>query len=142
MTLRSPQTPKEFEAYYELRWQILRQPWNQPKGSERDELEDESYHIAAFDGDKIVGVGRLHALDQQTGQIRYMAVSPDYAGQGLGQKIMQALESYAKTQNFTAIELNSREVAIPFYHKQGYQSVRPTHIIYGKIPHTLMHKDL
>lgn len=38
MIIKSPQTRDEFFAYYDLRWQILLAPWNQPKGSEQDDL--------------------------------------------------------------------------------------------------------
>jgi hypothetical protein len=44
MEIRSPETVEEFMQYYELRWRLLRKPWNQPKGSEKDEKEDEAFH--------------------------------------------------------------------------------------------------
>ena len=57
--LFEPQTPKEFEAYYLLRFEILRKPWKMPAGSEKDELENESIHIMACDENKnILGVFR------------------------------------------------------------------------------------
>ena len=34
--LRVPQTEEELEAYYQFRWEMLRKPLHQPKGSERD----------------------------------------------------------------------------------------------------------
>ena len=43
--LRSPATPDEWQRYYHLRWQILRAPWQQPPGSERDDLEAQAYHL-------------------------------------------------------------------------------------------------
>ena len=39
ITIIEPQTPKEFEAYYLLRYEVLRKPWKQPFGSEKDDME-------------------------------------------------------------------------------------------------------
>jgi len=74
MIIRSPQTRDEYFRYYDLRWRILRAPWNQPKGTEQDELEGQAIHIIAIDGDKIVGCGRAHFNTEDEAQIRYMAV--------------------------------------------------------------------
>ncbi|MCR4448093.1 GNAT family N-acetyltransferase, partial [Aeromonas veronii] len=32
----TPQTVAELDAYYQLRWELLRKPFNLPVGSERD----------------------------------------------------------------------------------------------------------
>ena len=44
-------TPQEsdFKEYYLMRWQVLRKPWNQPIGSERDANEESSWHFAVKD---------------------------------------------------------------------------------------------
>ena len=46
INIKEPVTEEEFEQYYILRWRILRQPWNQPRGSEKDDKENKSIHIA------------------------------------------------------------------------------------------------
>ena len=51
-----PETPEDFEKYFELRWRILRKPWNQPRGSEVDMEEDFSYHIMALQDEQVIGV--------------------------------------------------------------------------------------
>jgi len=38
--IRSPSQKSEYDACYSLRWQVLHAPWNQDKGTEKDELED------------------------------------------------------------------------------------------------------
>ena len=68
--LRSPEGPDEFDQYYDLRWRILRAPWQQPRGSEQDEWEDEAVHVAAFISGKLVGTGRLHRTADDRAQIR------------------------------------------------------------------------
>ena len=48
-TCKAPQTSEEFEQYYQLRWEILRQPWHKALGSEQDELEQQSIHRMILD---------------------------------------------------------------------------------------------
>ncbi|MDP8204542.1 MAG: hypothetical protein P9L95_08440, partial [Candidatus Tenebribacter mawsonii] len=75
IVIREPKTEQDFELYYDLRWQILRKPWNQLKGSEQDETDKDSIHIIAIKGDKVIGCGRGHFNSKEQGQIRYMAVN-------------------------------------------------------------------
>jgi GNAT superfamily N-acetyltransferase len=143
MLIRTPTTESEFEAYYDLRWKTLRQPWNQPRGSERDEFEGEAIHLAAWDETgRLVGVGRLHRVDGDCGQIRYMAVDPDQRSHGIGRAILRALEERATESGIREIKLNSRQDAVAFYEKNGYQVLRPTHTLFGVIPHFEMCKPL
>jgi len=140
MEIKTPVTEKEWEAYFMLRYQVLRAPWNQPLGSEKDALEDQGFHLAVFEGDGILGVGRLDALDAQTGQIRYMAVAPHQQGRGVGAALMETLEMEAWKQGKTQVILHAREVALAFYTKAGYQPVQKSHLLFGEIQHFLMQK--
>ena len=49
ITVIEPQTPEEFKQYYSLRYEILRKPWGQTKGSERDEDEETPIHRIIID---------------------------------------------------------------------------------------------
>lgn len=139
----TPKTDIEFEKYYHLRWQVLRQPWQQPLGSERDELEQQSYHRMIVDeNQQVLAVGRLERDSQSLGKIRYMAVSPNAQGQGLGQKIIHALELQAQALGITDIELNARENALGFYQKLAYQQQGFSHLLFDQIKHFSMHKRL
>ena len=80
MIIKEPKTKEEFEQYYDLRWKILRQPWNQPRGSEKDEKENESIHIMLIHNDKVIGCGRGHFNSPTEAQIRYMAVEEGFQG--------------------------------------------------------------
>ena len=140
---RQPETDKEFEAYYDLRWRILREPWLQPKGSEKDELEKESFHIIACDeNNNIIGVGRLHSNNETEAQIRYMVVNPEYANKGVGKSILLGLEEKAKQKQCKIIMLDARENAIGFYEKNNYKSLKKSHLLFESIQHYQMMKDL
>jgi len=143
MLIRPPRTESEFDAYYALRWKILREPWNKPPGSEKDEFEGEAIHLAAWnDAGRLIGVGRLHRVVGNCGQVRYMAVDPAQRSHGVGQAILRALEVRAIESGIEEIKLNSRHDAAPFYEKNGYQILRPSHTLFGTIPHVEMWKRL
>lgn len=140
---RSPKTVPEFERYYQLRWQILRKPWDQPLGSERDGLEQESIHRMIIDAnDNVLAVGRLEKSSQFSGQIRFMAVNTKTQGQGLGQQIIVALEHQAQKLGITEVTLNAREDAIGFYQKLGYSLQGFSHLLFDEIKHFTMSKTL
>lgn len=139
----SPSTPAEFEAYFLLRWQVLRQPWGQPSGSEKDELEDKSFHLMAVDENgKMGGVCRLDIIDETSGQIRYMAVHPELQGMGLGILLMEKAEMHAREKGLKKIFLHSRASACEFYRKQGYILIEKTYLLFNEIQHYSMEKPL
>jgi ribosomal protein S18 acetylase RimI-like enzyme len=141
--IRSPETDTEFEAYYDLRWRVLRQPWGQSPGSERDELDDDATHVAGYDEVKgLVCVGRLHAVETGVGQVRYMAVEEPLRGRGLGQAVLNELERLAKRQGMSVIVLDAREAAVGFYRRNGYEAVDEGHVLFGEVRHSKMRKRL
>ncbi|MFN3874190.1 MAG: GNAT family N-acetyltransferase [Ignavibacterium sp.] len=141
MIIKTPQTRKEFFDYYDLRWRILRAPWNQPKGSEQDELEGLAIHIIAVENDKIVGCGRAHFNSDDEAQIRYMAVENEWRGKGVGKLILDELEKRVVEKGAKKIILHARESVVKFYEKNGYIVVKPSHTLFGTIPHYLMEKQ-
>ena len=143
MKIVSPGTTEEFARYYELRWQVLRAPWSQPHGSERDELEADAYHVMASEADYgAVAVGRLHRLAEGEAQIRYMAVAEHRRGMGLGSRILVALEQRALDMGLRRIVLDSRESAVGFYERHGYGIIGLGNTLFGSIRHFRMAKDL
>ena len=147
-TIHAPRTPAEWAAYYKLRYAVLRQPWQQPPGSERVPADDEPGTIHALLLAEAVGapealaVGMLQPTGPAQGQIRFMAVAPEAAGTGLGQRVVAYLEAQARTVGLREIVLHAREAAVGFYEKLGYAVVEPSHLLFGVIPHFLMRKQL
>ena len=144
ITVIEPQTPEEFKQYYSLRYKILRKPWGQPRGSERDNEDEISYHRMIIDeatGDAIA-VGRLQINTTEEAQIRYMAVADNYQGQGLGSKIVTALEDIALDKGANRIILQARKNAVQFYQRNGYKVVEKSYILFDEIQHWLMKKEL
>lgn len=142
-TYTVPQSPQQFEWYYQLRWQVLRKPWGQTIGTEKDDIEALSYHRMLIDDkNKPVAVVRMHRVDKTRAVVRFMAVLPEIQGQGAGKYLMQCLQQEAKQLGITIIELAARDNAIKFYQSLGYQLGEFSHNLYQQIPHYKMHKAL
>jgi predicted GNAT family N-acyltransferase len=135
-----PSTSQDFTAYYKLRYEVLRKPWNQPLGSELDETDNTSIHAFIKENDTAIACARLHFVDDNTGQIRYMAVHPDYQGKGLGKLVVTYLEGISKENNRLHIILHARENAVDFYKSCGYTTKEKSYLLWGKIQHFLMQK--
>ena len=140
--IRFPKTQKDFNDYYYLRWFILRSQFEKDLESSKDQLEKDSYHIMALYDEKVVGVGRIHKISSKKSQIRYMAVDSDYRGFGIGKLILTELINIAISNNQKYIILHSRENAIEFYKKNNFILIKKSHLLYNKIQHYLMKKDL
>ena len=139
----TPETPDEFERYFDLRWRILREPWQQPRGSEQDDREGESLHRMACDeADKVLGVARLHFNNDEEAQIRYMAVEAAFTGQGIGTALLKALEAEATTKGAKRITLNARAPVEEFYRRHGYRTVAAAPTLFDCIEHVRMEKNL
>ena len=140
-TAVAPATPTDWEAYYHLRWTVMRAPLGQPPGSERDDLEASAFHRFIRDAGAVVATGRLHLCDTSTAQVRYMAVAESHQGRGLGRIILNALEEEARRQGVTRIWLNARITAVGFYANCGYADIGEGPTPFG-IPHRVMEKAL
>ena len=143
MIIIEPKTILEFENYYSLRYKILRKPWNQPLGSEKDKKDDSSIHRMAIDEDtgETLGTGMLQFNSIEEAQIRYMAVLNNFQTRGIGSKILSTLEDVASEKSISRIILQSRSNAINFYKKSGYEVVEKTYLLFGEIQHWLMQKN-
>jgi len=140
MEIRSPENAQEWESYFSLRYEVLRKPWNQPLGTERDGLEDQAKHFACFSASKIIGVGRLDQVSSEVFQIRYMAVHPDAQNKGIGRMIIREMEAEAWLNGAETILLHARENAMGFYESLGYELQSISHLLFGTIQHFLMQK--
>lgn len=141
-SIRSPHTKDEWQQYYQLRWKLLRQPWNQPVGSEKDEFEAEAIHRAAFYSKRIIAVGRIQFTAAEHAQIRYMAVDPEFRLKGIGSLILKSLEQTARDQHTDSILLEARETAVKFYLSHHYQLIEASHLLFGEIQHYTMQKTI
>lgn len=143
MTIIEPTTPDELQRYYALRWKVLRAPWNQPRGSEQDEREQNSNHFMVINSRQAtVGVGRLQFNTIGEAQIRYMAIATEQQRKGIGTLLLNTLEDKAIELGAVRITLDAREHALGFYRKHGYGLEGPGHVLFNSIPHVKMSKTI
>lgn len=143
MRILTPESDDDFARYYDLRWRILRAPWGQPRGSERDALDVDSWHRMACLVERVpVAVARLHLNSPAQAQIRYMAVEPDYRRRGIGSALTASLEDIARRLGATEIVLDAREEAVQFYAGLGYEVTGAGHTLFDSIRHRAMRKRL
>ncbi len=138
----SSEDAKTFQEIVQLRYIILRSPWGKPIESVFDADESMFYnaYIRSAEG-KIIACGRLQ-FEEKMGQIRFMAVSNQAQGKGLGTIIVEALETKAKELGLNKIILHARENALGFYDNLNYRLVRPSYKLWDIIQHYEMEKEI
>jgi len=137
-----PLSKEDFELMYNLRWKILRKPWHQPKGSEKDDIENESYPFIVIFNDKVVATARLHKNNEEEGQIRYLAVEERNRNQRIGSKLVRYIEGFATCLGIKKIILNARKTAKEFFEKLDYNIVGEGPLLFDEIEHFIMRKEL
>jgi predicted GNAT family N-acyltransferase len=137
-----PVTQSDWEAYYDLRWRTLREPWGQIRGTEKDDKEESSIHFFALEEDIPLGVARLQFNDENTAQVRFMGVSEAAREKGVGRMLLTEAERTAMKYGRKKIILQARDYAVPFYEKCGYRVTEKTFLLWNSIQHFMMEKIL
>ncbi len=135
-------SPEVLNSIIELRYDVLRKPWQKPIETVTDELEDSSVNVYIQSHNKVIACGRLQNNGNGVGQIRFMAVDSNYQEKGLGKLIMAKLEIEAKALHLNSIELQARENAVEFYKSCGYTIKEKSFCLWDIIQHYLMTKTI
>jgi len=131
------------DAVRPLRLRVLRP--NQTMADtvyEGDDLPD-TVHLAAFDGDRVVGIGSLYREDRAGGpvggwRLRGMATEPDVRGRGYGAGVLSASVDRVAAAGGTELWCNAREAAIGFYRRAGFDVVSEPFDVPGIGAHVVM----
>lgn len=107
-----------------LRRSVLR-PGRPPEAAIFDG-EDSALHLAAFGGDRIVGVAALfeRAFAFEPGaawQLRGMAVAPEHQNQGIGRVLIEACVQHMAQSGDGWLWCNARLAALGFYRANGFE---------------------
>lgn len=140
--IRHPETEKEWEEYYNLRFRVLREPLNQPLGSERNDGDTSGIHFALYNDLKIKAIARLDQASETISQVRFVAVEMNSQGKGYGRDIMNATEQKSKELGNTKMILHARDYAVDFYLKLNYKLIEPSYKLFDVLQHFLMEKEL
>jgi len=138
--IRTPITPKEWEQYYALRYDVLRKPLNQPLGSERNDGDLTGVHFALYENGMLRAIARLDKTDETTAQTRFVAVDTVAQGKGFGKLIMEAVESKSIARGDKKMILHARDYALQFYLRLGYTEIEKSYKLFDVLQHYLMEK--
>jgi thioesterase domain-containing protein len=118
-----PTSEQNFDDYFTFRWKMLREPWNYPLGSEKDEYEQVSQHrmITNPDGD-VIAVGRVHMNSAEEAQVRHVAVEKSYQGKGLAKMLVASLEAVARAEGAVRIVTNSTQASLALFTSLGFKA--------------------
>lgn len=138
--IRTPISPKEWEQYYAMRYDVLRKPLNQPIGSERNDGDLTGIHFALYEDGMLRAIARLDKVDETTAQTRFVAVDPVVQGKGFGKLIMDAVEAKSIARGDKKMILHARDYALQFYLRLGYTEIEKSYKLFDVLQHYLMEK--
>ena len=124
-----------------LRDKILRKPLGLMYSQDFLQAEKNQIHLGLFDEENILAILLLQKVDNQTVKMRQVAVEQNRQREGLGRQLVHYSEKIAKEEGFQKIELNAREVSVPFYLSLNYKICSEKFFEVG-IPHYKMEKVL
>ncbi|WP_417363834.1 GNAT family N-acetyltransferase [Galbibacter sp.] len=127
-----------YPAMRELRNRILLRPIGLKDGA-WEMQDEESWHFVALENDRVIGCAVLVPLQDKPkrAQLMQMAVDTNLQGKGVGKLIVTEMVSFASKNKFEEISCHSRDSAVDFYVKLGFE-------VYGEafeevgIPHRHM----
>ncbi len=76
------------------------------------------------DQNKIIACVSLEIFSVELGEVRSLAVDPDYTKQQFGAKLLHAVESYARALGLS--KMMALTYVEDFFHKYGYETVEMT----------------
>ena len=132
----------EYDEAVRLRYDVLRRPLGLDFSAEQLAGEYAQVHLAAYNlHGQLIGYLNLTPIDEQTMQMRQVAVVEKLQGHGVGTQLVQHSEWLAKQLGIKRFILHARAPAVPFYERLDY-------IVFGEpyeevtIPHRNMEKNL
>lgn len=112
----------EYDETVHLRYKILRLPLKLEFSAEDLAKEYTDIHLAAYDEAWILrGCLVLTPKSKKVMKMRQVAVDSDAQSKGIGRALVEKSEQVALSQGYEVMELNARDVAVPFYQKLNYQ---------------------
>lgn len=112
----------DYEAMASLRNRVLLAPIGVPRSYINPEKEAADLLVGAFDGDALVGCCVLTRVDENTVQLRQMAVESNRQQKGIGAAVVAFAEATAREHGYQTLMLHARDTVIAFYEKCGYHT--------------------
>jgi ribosomal protein S18 acetylase RimI-like enzyme len=131
----------EYRETVTLRDRLLREPLGLKLDPAELEAENDSHHLACYQGGKLKACLVLKPESGGRIRMRQLAVEEHCQRKGIGTELVAYAESVAVGLDCTEMVLHAREQAVSFYERLGYQKEGESFIAVT-IPHFFMHKRL
>lgn len=139
--IRLVQSKLEQQALYFQRWLVLRKPLGLAQGTEQDKYEHQAIPLIAVREEKIVGSVRFRILANNLGSLSYLAVLPEFQGQGIGKQLVLHIIEIAREKGVKIVRAKARKRVLGFYEKLGF-AAQGEEINFLGIPHVFVYLNL
>ena len=96
--------------------------WNRMESECAKALPASYYHIAAYDGETLVGYIDCVSNGVTDAYIQDLTVRPEHQGKGVGTALMNKMLAYLKEKRIYMISVMFEERLRPFYEKFGFRA--------------------
>ncbi len=94
--------------------------WNRMESAYQSPLMTSYYHIAAYEGGKLIGYIDSVSNGVTDAYIQDLMVCPDHQGKGIGTALMDQMIGYLKEKHIYMISVVYEESLKPFYARFGF----------------------
>ncbi len=130
-----------YEEATRLRDDILRKPLGLKLTREELDRETGDTHVVGLLDGAVVGSLTITPVDAHTARTRQVAIAESMQRQGLGNRLMDFAEAWAKRHGYLRMVLHARLTAVDFYLRRGY-SIESDLFSEVSIPHYIMGRAL
>lgn len=140
--IRATSLAERAGAYY-VRIQAMARKHRLPLEVEFDGHDTpDTRYIVAIDNFLPVATCRFFPMNESQVQLGRIVVLPEYRRQGLGTKVVQAAERWARELGYKTATLESRDNKVKFYESMGYVGDYSKLITEATFPCYRMEKEL
>ena len=132
---------ENYRKFLDLRFEELRRPLGMAWSLDELQADEDDRHFGLFGGGGLLGTLVARELGGGIAKLRQIAVTGARQGEGLGRRLMDAVEARLALDGIELCELNSRVTVAVFYEKTGYARVGEVFEEIG-IPHVKMRKGI
>lgn len=140
------QNEKELKDCFKVRNTVFTKEQGIPDEIDIDEYDVLDYTksclIIIYDEDKPIATGRLKYIDSRTVQFNRICVIKEYRGNGIGEALLKALESFAIIKGYSKVYIEAQVSAKNFYINCGYIDMKEEQFLEAGIPHIKLTKAL
>ena len=97
--------------------------WNRMEDEYKNPLMTSYCHIAAYDGERLVGYIDCVSNGVTDAYIQDLTVSPDCQGRDIGTELMNRMIEYLRSRHIYMISVIYEESLRPFYERFGFRGM-------------------